>query len=155
MGASRYIQDYGGRPELKSDAHPTEPPQHPVIQCWQLSALHRTPPPPNPACRLGYKANQAYVTCWICVQRGGRKCPVPKGVAYGNLEFLLGWLRFHVQILLRLFPLIHSIKLPEETLMPSGSPNQCTSAGRPRADNHRAEHGHKSQLALVLLARDI
>ena len=105
----------------------------------------------------GCRLRQARPSCppWcqparVAEERAGRHCG-----GSGSLEFLLGWLRFHVQILLRLFPLIHSIKLPEETLTPSGSPNQCTSTGRPRADIHRAEHGHKSQHTLVLLARDI
>ncbi|ELW70666.1 60S ribosomal protein L15 [Tupaia chinensis] len=55
-------------------------------QYRQLSALHRAPHPtwPDKARRLGYKAKQGYVIHRIHVQRGGRKCPVPKGAAYSK-----------------------------------------------------------------------
>uniref|UniRef100_A0A7N5JEC0 Ribosomal protein L15 n=1 Tax=Ailuropoda melanoleuca TaxID=9646 RepID=A0A7N5JEC0_AILME len=108
------------------------------VRCWQyrqLSALHRAPRPtrPDKARRLGYKAKQGYVIYRIRVRRGGRKRPVPKvcpkpsvccrGASWTplwgseSLEFLLGWRRFY-------------IKLSEEILIPSGSPNQSTSTGR-------------------------
>ncbi|EPQ16769.1 60S ribosomal protein L15 [Myotis brandtii] len=58
------------------------------VHYWQychLSVLHSlssTPPPPDKACRLGYKAKQGYVIYLIGVRHGGPKRPVPKGVTY-------------------------------------------------------------------------
>ena len=118
------------------------------------------PTRPDKARRLGYKAKQVYVICRIHVHRGGRKRPFPKGATYGKpvhhgvnqLQFARslqlvaeGCAGRHcgalsptglVKILrtnsLRLSSLIHSIKLLEETLTPSGSLKQSTSAGRCR-----------------------
>ena len=131
-------------------------------QYRQLSALPRAPRPtrPDKARRLGYKAKQVYVICRIHVHRGGRKRPFPKGATYGKpVHHGVNQLKFArslqsvaeeragrhcgalsptglVKILrtnsLRLSSLIHSIKLLEETLTPSGSLKQSTSAGRCR-----------------------
>merc|ERR1712055_325121 len=59
------------------------------IRCWQyrqLTKLHKCPRSTRPerARRLGYKAKQGYVIYRICMRRGGRKRPVPKGCPYGK-----------------------------------------------------------------------
>ena len=127
------------------------------VGCWQyclLSAPRRTlhPTRPHKACRLGHKTKQGYVTYQIPVSCVGHTClrvPVTAsliilakvclkpsfyrgGVSWMPLwgsespGFLLGWWRFYRQILWG-YP--HSIKLPEEILTPSGSPNQSKSTG--------------------------
>eukprot|EP00088_Acartia_fossae_P058505 TRINITY_DN685_c0_g1_i1.p1 TRINITY_DN685_c0_g1~~TRINITY_DN685_c0_g1_i1.p1 ORF type:complete len:206 (-),score=67.30 TRINITY_DN685_c0_g1_i1:174-791(-) len=59
------------------------------VRCWQyrqLTKLHRAPKSTRPdrARRLGYRAKQGYVIYRICMRRGGRKRPVPKGCPYGK-----------------------------------------------------------------------
>ncbi|KAK1339894.1 hypothetical protein QTO34_018454 [Cnephaeus nilssonii] len=97
-------------------------------------------PPPAPP------ANQVH-RYRIRVSLGGCKCPVPKG-AMASLSITL------VKILhknsSRLSTLIYSIRLSEEILTPSGSPNQSKSTGRWRADicGHKScglGKGHKSR----------
>jgi ribosomal protein L15E len=59
------------------------------VRCWEYrqhpSIVRVTRPTrPDKARRLGYKAKQGYVVYRVCVRRGGRKRPVPKGIVYGK-----------------------------------------------------------------------
>ncbi|KAM0016335.1 putative ribosomal protein L15e [Helianthus debilis subsp. tardiflorus] len=59
------------------------------VRCWeyrQLPSIVRVTHPtrPDKARRMGYKAKQGYVIYRVCVRRGGRKRPVPKGIVYGK-----------------------------------------------------------------------
>uniref|UniRef100_A0A2R9AF77 Ribosomal protein L15 n=1 Tax=Pan paniscus TaxID=9597 RepID=A0A2R9AF77_PANPA len=83
MGAYKYIQELWRKKQSDVTRFLLR------VRCWQyrqLSALHRAPRPtrPDKARQLGYKAKQGYVIHRICVRRGGRKRPVPKGATYGK-----------------------------------------------------------------------
>ncbi|XP_045125448.1 uncharacterized protein LOC123512860 [Portunus trituberculatus] len=59
------------------------------VRAWQyrhLNKLHRAPRPtyPEKVWRLGYKVKQGFVMYRICIRRGGRKRPMPKGATYGK-----------------------------------------------------------------------
>uniref|UniRef100_A0A673VSS5 Ribosomal protein L15 n=1 Tax=Suricata suricatta TaxID=37032 RepID=A0A673VSS5_SURSU len=130
MGAYKYIQELWRKKQSDVMRFPLR------VSCWQycqLSALHRGPPPPPPLdkmCRLGYKAKQGYVIYRIRVRRSGCKCPVPKGATYAFSLLQRSELDIPHTNSLRLSSLIHSIKLSEEILTPSGSPNRSPSTGR-------------------------
>uniref|UniRef100_A0A8D1DJB6 Ribosomal protein L15 n=1 Tax=Sus scrofa TaxID=9823 RepID=A0A8D1DJB6_PIG len=83
MGAYKYIQELWRKKQSDIMCFLLQ------VRCWQyhqLSAFHRAPCPTRPdrASRLGYKAKEGYVIYRICVHRGGRKCPVPKGATNGK-----------------------------------------------------------------------
>jgi large subunit ribosomal protein L15e len=59
------------------------------IRAWhyrQLTRVHRAPRStrPDKARRLGYKNKIGFCIYRVCMRRGGRKRPVPKGCAYGK-----------------------------------------------------------------------
>uniref|UniRef100_A0A8D0QSV8 Ribosomal protein L15 n=1 Tax=Sus scrofa TaxID=9823 RepID=A0A8D0QSV8_PIG len=83
MGAYKYIQELWRKKQSDIMCFLLQ------VRCWQyhqLCAFHRAPCPTRPdrASRLGYKAKEGYVIYRICVHRGGRKCPVPKGATNGK-----------------------------------------------------------------------
>lgn len=59
------------------------------IRAWhyrQLTRVHRCPRStrPDKARKMGYKNKPGYVIYRVCMRRGGRKRPVPKGCPYGK-----------------------------------------------------------------------
>jgi len=59
------------------------------IRAWhyrQLARVHRAPRStrPDKARKLGYKNKVGFCIYRVCMRRGGRKRPVPKGNAYGK-----------------------------------------------------------------------